>query len=157
MRLRLVLILSVSSLFSSSIGDGAPAPLQDKDKIQGKWKGIGGEENGRQFTEEESVMEEEVFIFRGDQVTFKKHGKTVGTGTFVLDPSKEPKAIDITLDAEKGEKAHAIYSLKDDRLTICVYGKFKPNRSDQRPKVFTTKKEVEGHGRLLFILKREKP
>ena|SRR5579859_2148956 len=70
MRLRLVLILSVSSLFSASIGDGAPAPLQDKDKIQGKWTGIGGEENGRQFTEEETVMEEEVFIFRGDQVTF---------------------------------------------------------------------------------------
>ena len=156
MRLPLMLILSVGCLFAAVTGEGAPAPPQDRDKIQGTWTSIGGEERGTPCTEKDAVKEEFVFIFRGDGVTTKKHGKTQGTGTFALDQEKNPKAIDFILDGDKDKKTHAIYSLDGDTLKICVIGKFRPNRSDQRPKLFTTKRDVEGHGDFLIVLKREK-
>jgi uncharacterized protein (TIGR03067 family) len=46
----------------------------------------------------------------------------VSAGTFTLDPTAKPPAIDIeyTLGPNKGKKFLAIYELKDDELRVCA-------------------------------------
>lgn len=91
---------------------------------------------------------------KGDRMTFKNGTVTVKTkqkdekGTFKLDPSRKPKAIDITEEG-KDKSYSGIYKLEGDRLTICV-----PDRADNpRPTEFSAK---EGTRQMVLELKRVK-
>ena len=66
-------------------------------------------------------------------------------GTYVIEPAKSPKTIDITMkEGDKGT-AHGIYELKGDTLKICVA---RPNT--ERPTEFTEK------GTVFITFKRKK-
>jgi uncharacterized protein (TIGR03067 family) len=72
-------------------------------------------------------------------------------GTFVLDPGKKPKTIDIkfTEGPEKGNTSLGIYELDGDTLKICL-----TITAKDRPTEFAAKAK-SGHG--FEVLKREKP
>jgi uncharacterized protein (TIGR03067 family) len=118
----------------------AEDPTKELDKLQGTWVLVGGAEKGRVLTEEEAKTERESIIIKGDTITVIR-GRNMGTGKFRLDPSKKPAWMDLIDPDNKGQVNHAIYRLEGDRLTICVSRKFEPNKPEERPVKFTTKRE----------------
>lgn len=75
-------------------------------------------------------------------------GRFSGEMTYKLDPTKDPKAIDLThtLGKEQGKVRLGIYLLDGDDLKMCV--------DDERPTEFATRPES---GRALIVLKRVTP
>lgn len=116
--------------------------------LDGTWLASAAELAGGEFPDE---VRKTIKLVIGDG----KYTVTVGTnpdkGTVKLDPSKKPKAMDITgtEGPNKGKTFLAIYEKTDDTLKICydLSGK-------ARPTEFKTKK-----GTQLFLVtyKREKP
>jgi uncharacterized protein (TIGR03067 family) len=125
---------------------------KDQEALQGTWKAVsseqGGKEQGDEAKEHTLTFEKDTFtVKRGDQVQVK--------GTFKLDPSKKPKAIDMTVtesrrDEHKGKEMHGIYEMTKDGLKWCTS---MPGDTD-RPKEFSTK---EGTRDLCVTLKKDKP
>jgi uncharacterized protein (TIGR03067 family) len=99
----------------------------DHDLIQGKWK-AGNNLKGLEFTAETVWM-------------LSPNGERREPATYKLDPSKNPKEIDIT---EKGKTVLGIYAIDGDTLTICVSESFRPTELK------------DGPGCTFFVLKREK-
>jgi uncharacterized protein (TIGR03067 family) len=104
----------------------------DHDLIQGKWK-AGNNFKGLEFTGE-TVWQ------------LSPNGERRSPATYKLDPSKNPKTIDITIGSgsEKGRTLLGIYALEGDTLTICVNERFRPTELK------------DGPGTDLIVLKREK-
>jgi uncharacterized protein (TIGR03067 family) len=118
-------------------------------KLQGTWKQIACEENGvagavDEFgTEPKSTFTDDTFV-----VTLAD-GSLAIKGTFKLDPSREPKAIDWTdtFGADAGKTFPAIYSLEGDQLVFCA-----ADEGQERPTEFRTRS-----GQVLRVCQRETP
>jgi len=74
----------------------------------------------------------------------------INEGTVKLDPTKKPKAIDITFTAgeRKGQMVLGIYEIEGDTFRVCV-----ARPGDERPAEFSAK---AGSGRTLVAYQREK-
>jgi uncharacterized protein (TIGR03067 family) len=124
----------------------------DADKMQGTWQTVSVQISGVPLPDE--IVNNLKYEIKGNKMI------TVGVpeiiqqyaeGTFKLDSSTTPKAMDFTVSGgdKKGDQLEAIYEFKgDDELRICVQivGKERPNE-------FATK---EGDNRGFLVLKREK-
>jgi uncharacterized protein (TIGR03067 family) len=77
-------------------------------------------------------------------------GQEKTEGTFRLDPSKNPKTIDIVPDngPDRGRKQPGIYAFDDDKIKICAA---QPGK--ERPTNFETKDKI---GYTVMTLRREK-
>jgi uncharacterized protein (TIGR03067 family) len=137
----------------------APSPAADKgdakkdqEALQWAWKIVSSETGGTDRTEE---AKDHLLVFKGDTFALKKGDEVGLKGTFKLDPSKKPRAIDMTIteggrEGEKGKVLHGIYELGKGTLKWCTS---EPGGTD-RPKEFSTK---EGVNHMLVTLKKEKP
>ena len=125
---------------------------KDQEALQGAWKVVSSEVGGKDQMEE---FKDHSLVFEGDTFALKK-GDDVGLkGTFKLDPSEKPRAIDITIteggqEGDKGKVLHGIYELGTGTLKWCTAG---PGGTD-RPKEFSTK---EGVNHMLVTLKKDRP
>ncbi len=140
----------------SAGSDGAPtlaarkaAAIQaERQKLQGSWRtDIRVEKGGPELPA--GAVQEVRFIFQGSQWGLSVGGPQFRPllQPFVLDPSQEPKAIDLTLP--DGKVAHGIYQLDGDTLTLCVdYGSQRTGRP--RPTTFRAQSDVNLH-----VLRRE--
>ena len=143
-----VVFATLLSMASPSLcGDDAK---KDSEGLQGTWEVVEFTADGKSFPEE--FRREIRITFKGDKMLILERG---GTGkreySFKLDPSKKPKAIDVTpLDGPfKDKTAPAIYELKGDELKLCM-----PNQETKdRPTEF---KAAKGSKLGLFVLKRSK-
>src|SRR5262252_4202232 len=79
----------------------SPVPAADKDDakkdqeaLQGTWKPVSSEQGGKDQGDE---AKEHTLIFEKDTFTVKRGDQVLLKGTFKLDPSKKPKAIDMTV------------------------------------------------------------
>jgi uncharacterized protein (TIGR03067 family) len=145
MNLRALVALSAVVLLVAA--DAKEDTKKDNDKIQGAWKVVKGEKNGKEASEDE--LKDMVLTFKGDKLTITEDkGKPV-EGTFKLDAGPKLREIDITFKAgEKERTMKGIYALDGDELKICMpVG----STDKDRPKEFTSK---EGFG--ILTLKREK-
>ncbi len=92
------------------------ADKSDKDKIQGEWKVTSIKIGGHEPDDKDHILKSP-WVFKGDKLTFEPF-----EADFKLDPSKDPKQIDVTIqkgpDGEKGLMALGIYKLDGDKLTI---------------------------------------
>jgi uncharacterized protein (TIGR03067 family) len=157
-------MLSALLLLSGAfVGADAPQATIKKElaRLEGTWHGVGGEEAGDVLTPEAAKKEEEEFIFKGDTLTVRKHGKVQREFKVSVDPSKNPKQMDLrfTQGDHQGKTCLAIYSIEGDQLKICTETKLRPSRGGPRPNVFTTQKtqdESKRPGLLLFVLARQK-
>ena len=125
---------------------------KDQEALQGTWRPVSAEQGGKDQGDE---AKEHTLTFEKDTFTVKRGGEVAVKGTFKLDPSKKPKAIDMTItegrrDDDKGKELHGIYELTKDGLKWCTS---MPGGTD-RPKEFSTK---EGTRELFVTLKKEKP
>jgi len=115
-------------------------------KIQGTWKFILQEMDGKERPKEE--LTKLTITFAGDKWSVRVEDKVVQAGTHQLDGTKKPGQIDavVTEGEDKGSTMLGIYELKGDKMKVC----FDP-KGKQRPTSFTSKT-----GQFAAVLEREK-
>ncbi len=140
MGLQLLFVAACGLLLAASETKEKPL-MGDHEKIQGAWALQSGERHGKPLPDE--VIKHITLIFSADKlITKNKDRKT--EAAFKLDPSKEPKEIDLDMDGNIGK---GIYQLDGDTLKI-AHGEV----GDARPKEFPKASSVL----TVLVLKREK-
>ncbi|HYV38585.1 MAG TPA: sigma-70 family RNA polymerase sigma factor, partial [Gemmataceae bacterium] len=129
------------------------AVKKDLQALQGTWLAVIVERNGEKAPEDalknvKVVIKEDKIVFNLDSDNRNPPFKT----TFKIDPSKKPKAMDISPEEgpQEGVSVPAIYELDGDALKICLDDR--KGTSDKRPTEFKT---TPGSRLLLFVLKSE--
>jgi len=128
----------------------APGGLKnDNAKIQGTWVA--------EFTEKDGGKGQGgVWVIIADKIVLTRPGVGVdGGAAYTLDPTRKPKAIDLTFDRgpAEGKTLPGIYELDGDELKICyVSPDPEEGRGKGRPTGFAAK---AGSGHLLWVFKRQ--
>lgn len=144
----------------------ADASNSDKGNVQGRWRVVSAEGGGQPeaFAESAGGPAQTTWTFAGDSLTqavrnparpgsriqFFPEAKTAFA--FQLDPSKTPRAIDVTpMDGpDKGKGWKGIYLLRDDVLIVC-----RSKDGGERPTEFSADPKT---GReLLFLTRPARP
>jgi uncharacterized protein (TIGR03067 family) len=145
MKLTLLAVLGAGVLLVAG-ANGQGKGKTDEDKIQGTWQPVHFEREGKKGPEEE-LKETKLTIAKG-KIKVEKDSKDMEL-SYKLDPSKNPKEIDIT--ETKGGQDHVhkgIYALDGDTLKICWTGDM-----GVRPSEFKT---APGTDHRMLVLKRDK-
>jgi uncharacterized protein (TIGR03067 family) len=143
--MHLLIVVAAGSLIA------VDASKDDLDKLQGTWTLVSAVRDGKDVPDDE--VSRTTLVIEGDAFTFPE-GATVGTGpsgTFKVDPSQTPKAIDATPAAgpHKGETWLGIYAIEGDlyKVGFAPPGQARPTRFVSEP----------GSGRLHSVWRRGKP
>jgi uncharacterized protein (TIGR03067 family) len=120
---------------------------KDEDAIQGVWTVVSREVIGKKTPADE--LKGGKIIIKDGTMTSDDGKKKEMVASYKLDPSKSPKAMDLTNATEDKLKSAAIYELDGDTLKICWSEKV----PDQRPTKFTADADS---GQTMIVLKREK-
>jgi uncharacterized protein (TIGR03067 family) len=124
--------LLTAAVLVLAAGAAAAEDKKEQDKFQGTWKVVKAEFGGE--APPGGVPPEMRFVFDGDKVTVNEKKEKPESGSFTVDPKKDPAEIDLT--SPKGEKILGIYKFdKDGKLTMC----FTKGKDAARPKSFETK------------------
>lgn len=139
--LHLPVVIVVLSLASPGFPQDAAA--KEREKLQGVWQVLRQEYDG---TDENSGEAKLVIV--GDKMAVKdKQGEK--NISWKIDPAKQPKTIDLTMDVNgKAIQLTGIYQLDGDTLKICA-----SEAGQARPTEFASPK---GSRLTLFVLKRVK-
>ena len=119
------------------------AAKKEKERLKGIWTVVRMERNAHDAPADEYA--EMTMEFTEDRLLIHRGAKT-DPREYRIDPSKKPKAMDLT-HPETKYSVQAIYQLSGDKLQICFERSGKP-----RPLTFDSK---SGDFRILWILKRE--
>src|SRR5438874_7942464 len=139
MRIALVTLLCTLVLTASG-GTGARADdkaevEKELKKFQGTWTFESVETGGKEGPAAE--FKGMTVTFEGDKFTVKKGDEVIQVGTQKLDPSKSPKAIDVTITEgpNKGAVMLGIYEIDADTLKVCfdAQGKKRPTEFKSAP------------------------
>jgi uncharacterized protein (TIGR03067 family) len=128
----------------------ADTAAEAQKELQGTWTATRAQRDGKAA---EDVVGHQL-SFTDDRFRIRsKDGKLVYEGTFRVDPSKKPAAIDFehTEGVLKGKAWKGIYALDGDTLTTCDNG---PDPDKGRPAAFEAK---TGSGQIVITFKRAKP
>jgi uncharacterized protein (TIGR03067 family) len=147
-----LMVVAVGLLLAADDPEKGDAAKKDKEALQGAWRFVSSEAGGRDQTE---GLKDHVLVFEGDTFALKKGDEVGLKGTFKLDPSNKPRAIDMTIteggpEGDKGKVLHGIYELGKGTLKWCTA---EPGGTD-RPKEFSTQ---EGINHMSVTLKKDKP
>ena len=101
-------------------------PVDDKavkeelERHQGTWRATSSIYDGQEASAE--VVRSITRTVEKDHAVWKRDGKSFAGTKIELDPSRDPKAIDVIPDGgkDRGERVLGIYKLEGDRLTICM-------------------------------------
>jgi len=146
MKLRALLVTTAVLLVAA---DDRADVKAEQDKLQGTWRLVSLEVNGEKATRGE-LKKEQTMVVEGEKFTSTIDDKHSFKGTFKLDPSKKPKAVDavVTEGEFKGKTLLGIYEVDGDTLRACYAAPGK-----ERPTEFASK---PGSGCHLYVYKREK-
>src|SRR5262245_51289932 len=126
--------------FAASVGSGILADdkanlEKEVKKFQGTWTIESSETGGKAIPPGD--LKGLIVIFEGDKHTVKKGDDVIQVGTQKLDPSKSPKAIDVTMSEgpNKGAVMLGIYEIDGDTLKACFdpQGKKRPIEFNSPP------------------------
>jgi uncharacterized protein (TIGR03067 family) len=155
-----VFLVSVGGVTGCNRGDKGTVPSgkgtahqkpsdakKDEERLQGTWLVVSGEHAGKPVPDK--MVQGLRQIMKGNRLTIQLGTETLAEGTFTLDPTKKPPAIDVEVIEKDGKtrKGLGIYELDGDTLKLCMDPK-------ERPTDFKTKAGSEAK---LTIYKREKP
>ncbi len=120
--------------------------VKEFDDLQGKWTAVRAEQDGR----ESADIIGHVLVFERDKFSIKEKGVTIYGGTFELDMSARPGAVDFKHAgySSKGKTWRGIYRVDGDNLTICDNA---PNVQRSRPTSFDTQ---PNSGLVMVVFKR---
>jgi uncharacterized protein (TIGR03067 family) len=125
------------------------ATRKDRKKYEGTWQVVSLEVDGNKAGEEDARKITVINAADGHW-TLEAEGKVVARGTSVIDPTRKPKTVDLTVTEgkDKGKTALGIYEFSDDTRTVCLAPAGK-----RRPTEFAA---PSGSGHILAVLKRVK-
>jgi uncharacterized protein (TIGR03067 family) len=139
MRISLVALFCAVG-FAASGGSGTLADdkadlEKEVRKFQGIWTFESSETGGKKLSAGE--LKGFLLTFEGNKHTVKKGDEVIQVGTQKLDPSKSPKAIDVTMTEgpNKGRVMLGIYEFDGDMLKVCFdpQGKRRPTEFKSAP------------------------
>ena len=138
-------------IFGMGITPALAQPAKEaQSKLQGTWSATSAEQDGAAAGD---VVGHKL-SFEGNRFQIRpKDGKLLYEGTFRLDPSAKPAAIDFehSKGALKGKVWKGIYALDGDTLKECDNA---PNVNKGRPAAFEAK---TGSGYVCITFRRAKP
>jgi uncharacterized protein (TIGR03067 family) len=137
------------ALIVSSLLAGEQPEVKERKNLEGTWQGFVVDGAGEQ-ADRGPVQLTEVVI-TAEKITAKDaKGVSLGEGTYKLDVSQNPAAIDSvgTTGQARNKTYQGIFELKGDTLKWCVANPGKP-----RPSAFVT---TPGGGQFLLVLRRKK-
>ena len=145
---RLALAWVVAGRCAAALADD-PAVKDELKRHQGTWAVTSSIYDGQPASQE--IVRSIKRIVTGDHVVWERDGKRFAGTRIEVDPSREPKTIDVIPDGgrNRGERVLGIYKLEGDRLTIAMAAPGQP-----RPKEFQAAK---GSGWTLRTFRRERP
>jgi uncharacterized protein (TIGR03067 family) len=146
--MNLITACTLTSAFLFTGGDITEAIKKDKAALQGTWKVTASESKGEKVPADDIKL---FLIFKGDAILVREGGKDGSNFTYLLDPLKKVKEMDLTLKVgpQKGRVDRAIYELDGDKLRICI----QTNKDEARPRDFATR---AGSDLWLIVLQRSK-
>jgi uncharacterized protein (TIGR03067 family) len=148
MRGKCLCVVAVASLTAGGtlLGGGKGAGENELKKLQGTWRFVSQEKEGKPRPPEQVAKLK--ITFTGDKWAVSEDGKVVQAGTHKLDPTKKPARVDavVTEGEDKGSTMLGIYELKGDTMKVC----FDP-QGKERPTSFTAKA-----GQFSAVIQREK-
>jgi uncharacterized protein (TIGR03067 family) len=137
--------------FGIGLAPASAQPVEEAQKqLQGTWTATKAERDGK--AADDVVGNRLSFVGSHFQIR-SKNGKPLYEGTFRLEPSTQPAAIDFehTEGVLKGKAWKGIYAHDGDTLTICDNA---PNLDKGRPAAFEAKM---GSGYILITFERAQP
>jgi uncharacterized protein (TIGR03067 family) len=142
----MVAMAALSGVALSAPGGDAQKDLQ---MLQGTWQIDTIQESDGKIGSDEKIKAM-VFAFSGDTLKLTANGDPVVTYKVKVDPTKNPKAIDLTHQdgPEKGKTEPGIYQADAGKLTLCLN-----DAGKERPSAFATK---SGTKITLVVLKHAK-
>jgi uncharacterized protein (TIGR03067 family) len=147
----LVVALFLSAVIPLAVAGDAKdeAIKKDRMKFEGTWQVVSLDIDGNK-AEEQDAKKITVVNEADGKWRLEVEGKVIARGTNEMDPTKKPKAIDLTETEgdDKGKTALGIYEIGDDERKVC-YAK----AGMERPDDFSA---PAGSGRILAVLKRLK-
>jgi uncharacterized protein (TIGR03067 family) len=120
--------------FALAAADDA-AVRRELKALEGNWKVVAAVDGGRKFPPDR--LPPVSFVLRADGTATVRMGAGESKVTFRIDPSKNPKTMDIVHQSGpgKGKKQFAIYKLENDRFTVIATD---PGaKEEDRPRDFT--------------------
>jgi uncharacterized protein (TIGR03067 family) len=140
-RLGAAVVCTVGLLATHGLAGNQPGKTKpDKEAIQGAWIAASAETSGKKVGDDQ--VKQCRLNFDGDKIEIVGLIQGKGKGTFKLDPTKKPKAIDIFIPDE--DDVLGVYELDGKTLKLCLTA-----GGGDRPKDFT------GKGKQMFlVLKR---
>jgi len=140
-----IVIFAVQAIATHSF---AQEKKEKKTELEGVWVYVSVIFDGKEkIITDKSKELNHLLRFKGNNFYGSKDGKlSGGVGVFNIDPSKNPKEINLLADGDYSLKA--IYKLEGDTFTFC----FLPESLNLRPKKFVSSKEKTA----LFKLNRAK-
>jgi uncharacterized protein (TIGR03067 family) len=102
------------------------AVKEELDRHQGSWRATSSIYDGQEAPE--PIVRSITRTVEKDHVAWKRDGRSFAGTRIELDPSRDPKAIDVIPDGgkDRGERVLGIYKLEKDRLTICMAAPGRP-------------------------------
>ena len=142
-------LLIVLPSLTAAADDKDEAIKKDRKQYEGTWQVVSLEVNGNKSAEEDAKKITVVNEADG-KWAIEVEGKVIARGTSEIDPTKKPRAVDLTVTEGdgKGQPVLGIYEFKGDTRKVCLA----PEGKD-RPKEFSSK---AGSGHVLAVLKRVK-
>jgi uncharacterized protein (TIGR03067 family) len=129
--------------------DRGDAVKKELERFAGTWQGTSAEEDGVKAPEDR--VKGHTYVFAGDRYTVRMNGKTIEEGTFRIDPSAKPKAIDVHPTKPEAKVMLGIYEISEDATIRACFTR--PGSDATRPTEFSTTK---GTGHTLQVIKRVK-
>ena len=126
----------------------APTAQAERQKLQGGWQMVSMEQAGLRAQGNDMG-----YRFTGNQWAMLVQGRWTASMPFTLDPSQEPKAIDLTMVPGPNKQTFlGIYQVDGDSLTLCL--NFTPAEAGgKRPTTFHSLPSAPTVN--LFVLRRE--
>jgi len=112
--------LLLAPLLLALDNSGADNLKQQFDQFQGTWKVTALEVGGHTLAAKD--YENDLVTFKKGEMTVVRKGTVVNVYRVKLDPSKEPKQVELlgVTGLDEGKTLRGIYRLEADRLTLCV-------------------------------------
>ena len=125
--------------------------MNELEKFQGTWRQTYCEMGGVSNPADEIGSESSCTFTNNTFVVRRADGQIVIEGTFMIDPTREPKAVywTDTFGADAGKTFPAIYAFDDDQMIFCV-----GYEAQEPPSEFRTRTGTE---EVLRIHQRETP
>lgn len=120
MRKMCALTAAVAGLLVAAETPRDDSAKAEREKFQGTWKLVSAQRDGREVSKD--GVGRTTLIIKGDTFRFPEETE-VGTGphgTFTIDPTATPKAIDATPASgpDKGKTSRGVYKIEGDRYEV---------------------------------------